>query len=78
MIDKEILLDILDIIYEYNNAPSIDDIKDELKISDYDLDKAISILYSYNVIGFEDDYLIPKMEYEKAEILIENIDYAGV
>lgn len=74
MLDKENLLDILDLIYEYNNAPSIDDIKEELKVSEYDLDKAITILYSYNIIGFEDDYLIPKMEYEKAEILIENMN----
>lgn len=72
--DKEEILDVLDIIFEYNYPPTISNIIEELSYTEEKVSNIIDILCSYEIISYIDNEIEILKDYEYASILIGSLD----
>lgn len=74
MYDQQDLTDFIDLVFEYNNPPSLADIKEELGFSKAKINQIINLLMSYGIIDMDESAIVPLMDYNSAIMLVESIE----
>lgn len=74
MFDINELLDLIDLLYEYNIPPSINDIYNELFFSKEKIYGMLNVLKEYKIIKLSNSMIEIICPYEKAVLILESLN----